>query len=333
MSKLVWNLWEWLWRGEAISAAEAQEPSTSLQFFEHRARVAAEVGQRTLNPTEPWPSGDATHVAAALFAESIAWSLRAAAAKPSKIEAGEPWPAEAPTTSELAELLDGNRTSLAAAARDDSAQLARVQVALLERVFERPSLSARERERIARELGAVAVRLMLTQSRPLSTLDFLRLQRWRRVGTVLLLLLALVGAGAQLKALREARANLAAGKPWKTSSAHEQGCISPAQRCDQVTGYFFHTREESSPWIEVDLSSEQLISRVQVHNRADCCTERAVPLVVEVSTDHTHWQEVQRRTQPFTKWKASFPATSARWIRFRVPRRSYLHLSEVRVLK
>jgi hypothetical protein len=71
---------------------------------------------------------------------------------------------------------------------------------------------------------------------------------------------------------------------------------------------------------------------VRVRNRRNCCSERAVPLVVEVSTDNEHWLEVTRNEQDFSEWKGSFAPVQARWVRLRVPRKTVLHLRRVRVL-
>ena len=73
------------------------------------------------------------------------------------------------------------------------------------------------------------------------------------------------------------------------------------------------------------------MSRVRVLNRDDCCAERAIPLVVEVSLDRHGWHEVARRKDQFEDWTAKFSPVSARYVRLRVPRRSILHLKSVRI--
>jgi hypothetical protein len=71
---------------------------------------------------------------------------------------------------------------------------------------------------------------------------------------------------------------------------------------------------------------------VRVTNRQDCCGERAIPLLVEVSTDRQRWTTVARREDAFGTWRAQFGKQTARWVRLRVDRRSYLHLYDVLVL-
>jgi hypothetical protein len=129
------------------------------------------------------------------------------------------------------------------------------------------------------------------------------------------------------------RADLSAGKPWVASSEYGEVCHSPERRCTWLKSYFFHTREEQGPWLELDLLREQQISRVQVINRKDCCTERVAPLVLEVSSDRTHFREVMRKNEAFEEWQARFAPVRARWVRLRVARRSFLHLADVRVLE
>jgi hypothetical protein len=94
---------------------------------------------------------------------------------------------------------------------------------------------------------------------------------------------------------------------------------------------FFHTTEEDKPWVEIDLGAPQKFSRVEVVNREDCCPERAVPLVIEVSDDQKNWRDVARRTEVFREWETTFNQVSARYVRARVDRRSVLHLVRLTV--
>lgn len=125
--------------------------------------------------------------------------------------------------------------------------------------------------------------------------------------------------------------NLAAGKPWRTSSKWID-CDPNIGRCGpHVTRILFHTGEDESPWFELDLGAPTAFSSVSVQNRSDHLPERAVPLVLEVSDDQASWKELARRDELFSTWRPSFPTTTARFVRLRVPRRSFLHLESVRV--
>jgi hypothetical protein len=124
---------------------------------------------------------------------------------------------------------------------------------------------------------------------------------------------------------------LALGKPWQASSVFAGSCDSPAQDCPGENNFFIHTQQENEPWLEIDLKSVQKFSSAHIVNRTDCCADRVVPLILEVSNDQKHWREVTRNTQPFRDWSPSFAPVSARWLRLRVPRYSMLHLKRVRV--
>lgn len=154
------------------------------------------------------------------------------------------------------------------------------------------------------------------------------LQRAWRLGLIALAGLA-VFIGLYL--FHESR-ELASGKPWRESSQLPgYGCESPLQQCANSPGLFFHTNQEKAPWIEFDLGAEHSVSLVKVENRVDCCFDRAVPLTVEVSTDHQHWKTVARRDEVFSEWVASFQAVPARWVRLRAHKETWLHLNRVRI--
>jgi hypothetical protein len=209
----------------------------------------------------------------------------------------------------------------------------RLRQQLVERDFERIAAQPEGVRATALELRSLAERLLQLAETPQSTIDRLLFQRAWRVTTLLGVAFGLLVASFFLRERLEARADLSRGKPWAASSAYERVCQSPERQCEAATrGYFFHTQEESSPWLELDLLRPQEFSAVRVYNRVDCCGERSVPLVVEVSTDHQHWREVSRKNEVFEQWKARFSPVTARWVRLRVAGRSMLHLSNLRVL-
>ncbi len=97
------------------------------------------------------------------------------------------------------------------------------------------------------------------------------------------------------------------------------------------SGIFFHTEEEHGPWIEYDFGRTTPVHLVRVVNRIECCRDRAVPLVVEVSDDAKTWRSVARRDARFRTWRARFPKTDARYVRLRVAGKSTLHLEQVEI--
>jgi hypothetical protein len=120
--------------------------------------------------------------------------------------------------------------------------------------------------------------------------------------------------------------NIAAGRPWRTSSAYS-GFVAGEHRVDgNQSSIFFHTDQDVAPWVEFDLGAPHPVKGLKVVNRSDCCSERAIPLVFEVSNDQNQWREIARRPQTFSIWQQSFEPTPARYLRLRADRRTWLHL-------
>jgi F5/8 type C domain len=146
--------------------------------------------------------------------------------------------------------------------------------------------------------------------------------RARRVGFVaavlLVVLMSVIGLGVRLCAPRD----LADGQPWRASSTLADAFSAKV---------LFHTREEVSPWFEIDLGRVKSVRRLYVKNRTDCCQERAIPLAAEVSSDRSNWQQVARTDAPFLLWEPSFPPVDARYVRLRVARFTMFHLEQVKV--
>jgi hypothetical protein len=125
--------------------------------------------------------------------------------------------------------------------------------------------------------------------------------------------------------------DLADGKPWTASSAAIQ-CLPAHRNCGGLhRGVFFHTQMENEPWVRIDLGAEHEVQRIELQNRLDCCKDRAVPLIAELSKDGTSFHAVARRDEVFDTWHTRFAPESARYVRIRVLRRSALHLERVDV--
>lgn len=125
--------------------------------------------------------------------------------------------------------------------------------------------------------------------------------------------------------------NLAAGKPWRTSSK-ALDCTPAKHSCGGTrTDIFFHTDNEPEPWFEVDLEAPTDFSGLTVRNRMDMGVDRAVPLVAEVSDDRASWKEIARRPEPFLDWEPRFAPVKARYLRLRVLKKTWFHLEAVEV--
>lgn len=156
---------------------------------------------------------------------------------------------------------------------------------------------------------------------------------WRRVrmlSSALLIALCLA-VGIMLLASPPDGPDLGAGKPWQASSFYPGFPSSGIKPTKPTGGAFFSTGDDTSPWWSIDLGKPTLIESVTLENRGDCCPDRAVPLVIEVSTDGTAWREVARRKDTFRTWAPRFSPTTSRHVRVRSLRRTYLHLKDVRI--
>jgi hypothetical protein len=286
---------EWFWRGRALAALlGTPEPQREVTALEQRAALAAKRARKLLRHDAPSAYGPADALAADLYAQSIRWSLAALRGAGEQVD--EP---------------------------DAMLQLGFLELAELERKALAELLKRRQDD---------AERLLARVGRNRRSIALVRAQRATRAGMLAVLIVALVLGGVLSRAWLEDGKDLALGKSWSTSSRFGSfGCRSPAQVCEGSPHFFFHTNEESEPWIEIDLGGLRQVSSVQVENRHDCCRERAVPLVIEVSRDKKKWTQVARRTDEFSFWEASFPRTRARWVRVKIKGTATLHLARVRV--
>jgi len=288
--------------------------------FRLRAHLAVDVARRTEDSAEPF-EGSVDAILCELYRESIHWSRCAIAFA----DRGESEPAPWATID----------ATLLSRAIDDPGLLKRTQAAVDSGEFrEYALLPVEERRVLLPALRSLAIRLLAELDLNKRAADAI----WRQRGVWCGLLAAALALTTLLLIRASERAevskDLAQGKPWRASSAAgaAPACTSPDQDCAQSRQFFFHTNEERKPWLEIDLGSEKRFSAVRVENRKDCCAERAAPLLVEVSSDQSHWRQVAKRDTTFTSWLAKFAPESARYVRLRLDKREYFHLRRVRVL-
>ena len=122
--------------------------------------------------------------------------------------------------------------------------------------------------------------------------------------------------------------NISQGKRFRASSVYNASVALVGTLGDFAAPFFFHTAQERSPWVEVDLGATVMVGSITLVNRQDCCANRAVPLLVEISGDHQAWRSAATRRRNFSVWRPRLN-TQARWIRLRVLRESALHLKAV----
>jgi len=327
---------EWFWRG-----AELREKKRSLPEPTRRQAVLAQRAQSSLdlalNTAELARSADADKSsftnpeqascleeasANEFYRQSCYWSLSALQAQ-SDEHAGTSY------SEAVWDTLD--ERLLESAAQGERTELLRTALRSGSFVYF-AELPASERVAITRELRKLAESLLFKVGERTRVVQGVLLQRAFRL-SLLFLMVLLVGAGLVWeRKTREERSDLARGAPWRASSKWEDaGCSSPDQQCDNSPAMFFHTKEEKDPWVEFDLGALRQVATVQVDNRVDCCMDRTIPLIVEVSDNHKRWRQVARRDTEFKTWRATFSPTSARWVRLRINRESLLHLARVRI--
>lgn len=307
------RMWRRLWGCDVAAQARAmlKEPSERQRDDLRRAFSVRELAESALLSTSRTEVMATTLPAlVGLAREAAFWSLSA--------QLPDPAPADAP------EALARTSPELLAQSLPDEAARERVRAALV--APQGDALWARrprdEQEQAFRELGALSTSLLDRLTLPRRQLRRVRLRRVALAGAVLVLALV----GQQLIPTIHLQPSLTAGRPWRASSALDV-CKPKEHWCaDAVTDIFFCTTDENNPWVEYDLGDRKAFSHLVVKNRSDCCPDRAVPMVLEVSDDRTNWREVARRDDTFSTWRAEFPATRARYARLRVLRRSILHL-------
>lgn len=125
--------------------------------------------------------------------------------------------------------------------------------------------------------------------------------------------------------------DLAENLVLKTSSVLAECHPAQGECGGYPTKVRFHTVEELNPWAQYDFTTPTQFSAVTIVNRSDMGEQRAIPLVIEVSDDGLGWREVIRRGDVFFVWRAEFPKQTARYLRVRVDRISWLHLEAIKV--
>jgi hypothetical protein len=312
------RVWNWFWRADEIRA-HRRSKSARLRELELRSLLASDIARRAEESAEPFP-GNIDAFLCDLYCQSIHWARRALA--PAGPEHSEPlgWPELAALDPRLANI----ESPAFAQARDAAESFS------FERLAELPQP---ERAALLPKLRELAVLLLSRIDADDRAVVKFRGQRFVRVGAILVAIACAVLTQNVLASRAEVRRDIAADKEWRASSASPGAstCKSPKQECDESPEFFFHTNEENRPWFEVDLGGPQSFSAVRVENRKDCCTDRAFPLSIEVSSDKAEWRKVARRDTAFDSWLAKFEPVTARYVR--LEKREQLHLARVRVLQ
>jgi len=159
----------------------------------------------------------------------------------------------------------------------------------------------------------------------------LKLSRVTRLTTVIAGAVAILAA---LVAWVAAPSNLAKDKSATSSSAAYKTAPAAAVDGSKVGNYGFHSADEESPWLAIDLGKTYVVTKVKVFGRGDPINDQSVPLALEASDDGDIYRQIETRSRPFSAsdpWIVEPPSVAVRFIRLRTLRRSYLVLNEVEV--
>ena len=300
---------EWVFRTASVRAARAGIVSlgTRRERALGQARLLLEVASRVKFPVERLPKGRRPAVLVGLYRDAITCALAAQ------------YPGDDPPPQDLRALwADCAPGELARAAGGPAALDAASRVLFDTSPAHALDISAQD----AAAAGALATGLVGDLDAGRNRLYRLIAQRWLRVLLVVAVLFAL-GAGVR-RLLRGP--DLASNVTLRVSSSWN-GCANDPP----CAALLFHTDPEPNPWAELDLGAPKMIQRIEVTNRPDCCGERAMPLIVESSTDRTNWTSVGQRDTEFQTWKLSFKPRLARYVKLRVPRNTAFHLKDVAI--
>jgi len=305
------RVYEWIFRPGAVGAARAALPETvgRRAVAARQAKLLIEAARRIAEPGEVLPPGARPPILLAMYRDAIYWALAA------RYAAGDP-----PT--DLRALWDATPEATLRAAEPDPEALRDLTKVLFDEYAPR-SLAVTDDDVAHARLFAEM--LVFALGAPRRRLAWLVAQRWGRIALIGVAVLMIVFG---VRALAQGP-DLAKNKPFRLS-ADWQGwadCLAH----DGCHGLMLHGEMDNNPWVEIDLGAPKRVQRIDVVNREDCCEDRAVPLIVELSSDRNEWTLVARRNEEFKSWTAKFPPRTARYVRLKVLKRTMLHLRSIAV--
>ncbi len=125
--------------------------------------------------------------------------------------------------------------------------------------------------------------------------------------------------------------NIALHRPVEVSSQYPGAGEDHSLFVDgDRTNLGFHTNCEGPQFVVVDLGSVRKFDKVVVYNRSEY-QERAIPLYLEVSSDHQSYKLLATKKDVFDKWTASGLSAEGRYVRLRNTPPNCFHLSELEV--
>jgi hypothetical protein len=306
------NVFEWVFRPAALRTARAGlvvgdgDRTAALR----QAKLLLEVARRVEEPADALPPGAHPAVSLALYRDAIYWALAAR-------QAGGGAP-----PSDLRAVWDSSGPQTLAAGAPDNQTVDALRRTLVDD-YDPRGLAVKAAD--AARARAFAEALLWDAEAPRRRVHWVHAQRWLRLGAIALgVLLVVAGIRSLVRGT-----DLAAGKPFRISKDWPgwAECVK-SEDCEQL---MFCTDLGNDPWVEIDLGAPKTIQRIDVANRDKCCQDRAVPLIVEISTDQKTWTQVARKDEEFSRWTVRFKPRTARWVRLKVLKQTMLHLKSVAV--
>jgi hypothetical protein len=196
--------------------------------------------------------------------------------------------------------------------------------------------SEEQRKFVLRAMTRLARKLPAPFEGDNSRVKKLQIVRWFRLSALAIGIFLVLGLLWQIPTASDSNpdnVNYALHQKATVSLQHPAWTIDPSHLVDGNRAELgMHSNGSANPFATIDLGSIRRISRVVVYNRTDCCWERAVPLIIEVSEDGNKFKTVDTRNNPFkTEWTANFSSANARFVRLIALRPTFLHLNEVEV--
>jgi hypothetical protein len=188
-----------------------------------------------------------------------------------------------------------------------------------------------EREQFAATVHDLVLQLADPLDREANRLGWALFARWSRLALASVTVALVIGLGAVGLHIRLSPANIALHRPVLASSTNDWA-PDPNKLTDGITDVMgVHTNSGGQQWVVIDLGDVKKFQKLVVYNRPDCCSERAVPLRVEVSDDQKNYSVIAERQEPFDIWTVTGLHAKGRYIRLSNTPPNFLHLAEVEV--
>jgi hypothetical protein len=183
--------------------------------------------------------------------------------------------------------------------------------------------------KLADDLEAVSRWLAsLVEVRSLPELRRARVLRTVALSSALVALLGGIGAWVV------APEDLAYRKPVAATPAADDSRPEGAVDGEKNGKFGYHSQEDDSPHLVVDLERPTKIARVKIFGRGDCCYDQSVPLALEISEDGSNFRKIAERSAFFSElhpWEVTVAPLVARFVQLRALHHGVLVLGEVEV--